>query len=100
MTVHASLDKKIRQPVKVRCVKLGANLNSIKMRNFVIEDTERTNSVLDMSDLVSETADLTLTRSAQSKDCIEDLPSDFEESLDRGHLLDMNPALMEGIKIY
>jgi len=80
VTVHASLDKKVRQPVK--------------MRNFVIEDAETTDSILEISDLVSESSDLTLQRSATNKDCIEDLPSDFDDTLETGKMLDMNPSLM------
>ena len=64
------------------------------MRNFVIEDTETTDSILEISDLVSESADLTLQRSAENKDCIEDLPSDFDDTLEAGKMLDMDPSLM------
>ena len=64
------------------------------MRNFVIEDTETTDSILEISDLVSESADLTLQRSAENKNCIEDLPSDFDDTLEAGKMLDMDPSLM------
>jgi hypothetical protein len=64
------------------------------MRNFVIEDAETTDSILEISDLVSESSDLTLQRSAANKDCIEDLPSDFDDTLETGKMLDMNPSLM------
>ena len=64
------------------------------MRNFVIEDAETTDSILEISDLVSESSELTLQRSAATKDCIEDLPSDFDDTLETGKMLDMNPTLM------
>lgn len=64
------------------------------MRNFVIEDAETTDSILEISDLVSESSELTLQRSAANKDCIEDLPSDFDDTLETGKMLDMNPTLM------
>ena len=64
------------------------------MRNFVIEDAETTDSILEISDLVSESSELTLQRSAANKDCIEDLPSDFDDTLETGKMLDMNPSLM------
>jgi len=69
------------------------------MRNFVIEDTESTNSIVDLSDLVSESGDLTLQRSALSKNCIEDLPSDFDENLETGKMPDINPSLNERLEI-
>ena len=64
------------------------------MRNFVIDDAETTDSILEISDLVSESSDLTLQRSAANKDCIEDLPSDFDDTLETGKMFDMNPTLM------